>query len=84
MLPESVSNLYKDLRSVACRFKSPAFGSYFLGKVEDDFKDIKLKSCDGKDERAIERYLEEQGKLLDVLKRQTDIYNMFYDDSSWI
>ncbi|AFN83785.1 hypothetical protein EROM_091690 [Encephalitozoon romaleae SJ-2008] len=84
MLPESVNNLYKNLESVILQFKSPAFGSYFLKKAKDEYNDIYTRSCGKKDERAIERYLKDQEELLDILRRQTTIYNMFYDDSSGI
>ncbi|KAG5860407.1 hypothetical protein KMI_01g00410 [Encephalitozoon hellem] len=84
MLPESVNSLYKSLKAVILQFKSPAFGSYFLKKARDEYDSINAKFCEGKDEKAIEKYLKEQGELLEILKRQTTIYNMFYDDSSAI
>ncbi|ADM12299.1 uncharacterized protein Eint_091710 [Encephalitozoon intestinalis ATCC 50506] len=84
MVPESVNNLYKDLESVILQFKSPAFGNYFLKKAKEEFDNISIQTSKQKDEGAIERYLKDQGELLDVLRRQTTIYNMFYDESSGI
>lgn len=84
MLPDSVNSLYRDLRDTILRFKSPAFGRYFLKKAEDDFNDVRLRAGSKEDSNAVKRYLAEQGELLDVLRRQTVIYNMFYDKTSGI
>lgn len=84
MLPESVNNLYRKLRSTILEFRSPAFRSYFLRKAENQFNDIALSPDEEGRVCAMKKYLEEQGELLDVLNRQTVIYNMFYDEESQI
>jgi hypothetical protein len=84
MLPEKVNDLYSTLRATIMNFKSPAFREYFLKKADDDFYGIELKTNGEKRPCAMKRYLEEQSELLDVLKRQTVIYNMFYDDKNRI
>lgn len=83
MLP-SVNNLYKALRSTISQFKSPAFRSYFLRKADHDFNNIELKPNGEEQAHGIEKYLKEQGELLYALRRQTVIYNMFYDEKSRI
>jgi hypothetical protein len=82
MLPDGVSNLYSSLKSAIMQFKSPAYRGYFLKKAEDDFHGIELGPDGGRRPCAMKKYLEEQGELLDVLKRQAVIYNMFHDEKS--
>lgn len=84
MLPDSVGNLYKRLRSAIMQFRSPAFRRYFLRKAEEDLNGIELEPRGEEQGCGVRKYLEEQGELLEVLKRQTVIYNMFYDDRSQI
>lgn len=77
MTLEQAQSIYAQLVRVVKEFKSPAFQSYFLRKAHDDYKSLpKERSC------AIKKYLEDQGDLLDLMKRQTVIYNMFYDKQS--
>lgn len=82
MLPESVNTLYGSLRSVIQRFKAPALRAYFLRKAESDFNGIERRADGERRTCGMKAYLETQGMLLDVLKRQTVIYNMFHDESS--
>lgn len=79
---EKASELYKQLVQTVERFKSPAFRSYFLRKSKKDYDALRSEIRKGKYNCAIKKYMEEQGDLLDVMKRQTVIYNMFYDDKS--
>lgn len=78
MVPDSVRSLYESLRSTISQFRSPAFRTYFLRKADEDFSGVALS------EGGMARYLEEQGELEDILKRQTVIYNMFHDEGSRI
>lgn len=84
MLLEKVNDLYKELTSTIRQFKSLAFKDYFLKKAEEDFKSIKVKPNGEKRPCAMKAYLETQENLLDTLKRQTVIYNMYNDDTSRI
>ncbi|KAH9410785.1 hypothetical protein HK407_11g16320 [Ordospora pajunii] len=84
MLPNSVVDIYNDLKKVAFGFKSPAFRAFFTTKADEDFNGIKYMKESKEKDSAVKKYLEEQGELRDVLKRQSIIYNMFYDDTSRI
>ncbi|KAM0672688.1 hypothetical protein CWI42_110120 [Ordospora colligata] len=84
MLPKSVVDVYNELKMVALGFKSPAFRAFFTTKAEEDFNGIKYMKESKEKDSAVKKYLEEQGELKDVLKRQSVIYNMFYDDASRI
>lgn len=80
MLP-IVKQSFKDLLSVIQNFKSPAYKDFFKRKAVGDFNEIK-NNIDRK--CKVTQYLENQKDLIDVLKRQTVIYNMFYDSKSEI
>lgn len=84
MLPSTVTDLYKSLVETVSQFKSPAYKSYFKRKVNEDFKDLWNLSNDGKKSCIVKKYIEKQNDLLDIMKRQTVIYNMFYDDKNQI
>ncbi|WUR02992.1 uncharacterized protein VNE69_03205 [Vairimorpha necatrix] len=84
MIPSNVKDIYKNLLQAIGQFKSPAYKSFFTRKVNEDFTELKNQINNGKKSCVVKKYLEEQGDFLDVLKRQTVIYNMFYDDKNQI
>lgn len=83
MLPEQVSSLYEKLKTTINNFSSPAFRAYFLRKAQNDFDNTQMANGEQR-VCAMKKYLSDQGELLDVLKRQTVIYNMFRDENSQV
>eukprot|EP00866_Antonospora_locustae_P001904 jgi/Antlo1/1904/2387 len=82
MTLEQATDLYRKLVKTVKKFKSPAFRTYFLRKSHDDYKSLQSEIDEGKYECAIKKYMKEQSELLDAMKRQTVIYNMFYDEEN--
>ena len=83
MSVERAENLYKRLIETVKAFKSPAFRQYFLRTARSDYNAMKKEAKNGRDSvSAIKNYIDTQKGTLETMKRQTAIYNMFYDDSS--
>ncbi|TBU08252.1 hypothetical protein CWI36_0163p0010, partial [Hamiltosporidium magnivora] len=73
------SVLYANLLKIISRFKSQNFREYFSRKANEDFEFLQSELEKGKNTCAIKKYMEEQNNLMDVLKRQTKIYNLYND-----
>lgn len=84
MLPSTAVEIYNSLLKTVGEFKSPAYRNFFTRKANEDFKNLKDVSNDGKKVCVVEKYIEAQRDLIDIMKRQSLIYNMFYDDKSGI
>lgn len=84
MLPSTAVEIYNSLLKAVGEFKSPAYRNFFTRKANEDFKTLKSQSNDGKKVCVVEKYIDTQRDLIDVMKRQTLIYNMFYDEKSGI
>ncbi|TBU11368.1 protein transport protein Yif1 [Hamiltosporidium tvaerminnensis] len=76
------SVLYANLLKIISKFKSQNFREYFSRKANEDFEFLQSELEKGKNTCAIKKYMEEQNNLMDVLKRQTKIYNLYNDKDS--
>ncbi|EOB13603.1 hypothetical protein NBO_65g0007 [Nosema bombycis CQ1] len=84
MIPSKAVEIYNSLLEIVKEFKSPAYKNFFIRKANEDFSTLKNVSENGKKSCVVDKYIEEQKDLIDVMKRQTVIYNMFYDEKSGI
>lgn len=82
MTLSEAKSLYRQLVDTVQKFKSPAFRYYFSKKANEDYYSLGKDLKKGKYNCVIKKYLEEQKDMLDIMKRQTVIYNMFYDKDS--
>lgn len=82
MTIEKAVNLFNNLTKTINKFKSPGYKSYFLHKSVEDFGALTEELKKGRYSCVIKKYIEEQSELLDILKRQTVIYNMYRDDNN--
>lgn len=76
------TTLYESLKKTIQEFKSPAFRTFFKEKAQDDYKKLINDIDHGKYSCVLEKYIKEQSDLKEVLKRQSYIYNMNYDQGS--
>ncbi|KCZ77716.1 hypothetical protein H311_01270 [Anncaliia algerae PRA109] len=79
---EEAKSIFNSLVEVIKTFKSPTYKSFFLKKADEDFNELHRQIQNGKNKCVINPYINKQKDLLDVLKRQTVIYNMYYDENS--
>ncbi|RVD91754.1 hypothetical protein TUBRATIS_17780 [Tubulinosema ratisbonensis] len=79
---EEARSVYSTLIDVVKSFKSPAIKSFFLRKADEDFSELNKKITEGKFTCVIKPYLTKQKDLIDVLKRQSVVYNMYFDKNS--
>lgn len=79
---EEAKSVYCSLVEVIKSFKSPAIKSFFLRKADEDFTELNSKIKEGKFSCVIKPFVSKQKDLIDVLKRQSVVYNMYFDKNS--
>lgn len=79
---QQATNIYNTLLKTIQQFQSPVFQNYFEKKARDDYTTLIGKIDEGKYKCVLPKYIEEQKNLNDTLKRQSQIYNMYYDRTS--
>lgn len=74
--------LFNALKSAASNFNSPLYKSYFTQLSIDNYNNLMDNIDKGKFKCVLGKYIKSNEELLDTLKRQSVIYNMYRDNTS--